>query len=62
MEANDAVMSLLRSEGVNEEGIEKMIFSTGEVYQQSSSRQEITTPDDSKKKKRKKRKKGKGGK
>ena len=62
MEANDAVISLLRSEGVNEEGIEKLVFTTGEVYQQSSSRPAITTPDDSKKKKKKKRKKGKGGK
>lgn len=33
--ANDAIKSLLRSEGISEEGIEQMVFSTGESYSKS---------------------------
>ena len=33
--ANDAITSLLRSEGVSDEGIEKLVFSTGEAYKKS---------------------------
>ena len=62
-EANDALFSLLRSEGMSEEGIEKLVFSTGETYHKSrpgdapnaQGTQEV-------KKKKRKKKKGKGGK
>ena len=72
--ANDAIASLLRSEGVSDEGIEKLVFSTGEAYEKSrpsdapgasgvenNSTMSTTISDTGKKKKRKK-KKGKGGK
>ena len=75
MAANDAITSLLRSEGVSDEGIEKLVFSTGEAYEKSrpsdapgasdssgvGNNLAGTTSDTGKKKKRKK-KKGKGGK
>ena len=61
--ANEAVASLLRSEGMSDEGIEKLVFSTGETYQKSrpcdAPTNGTTSPE---KKKKKKKKKGKGGK
>lgn len=69
--ANEAVASLLRSEGMSDEGIEKLVFSTGETYQKSRPSDAPGTashgePDNanasSGKKKKKKKKKGKGGK
>ena len=59
-EANEAIASLLRSEGISEEGIEQMVFSTGEQYQKST-RSDAPIPP-GKKKARKKKKKGKHGK
>ena len=63
--ANEAVKSLLRSEGVSDEGIEKLVFTTGEAYQKSSpldaplvdGETNIVTADIKRKKKKKKKKK-----
>ena len=72
--ANDAIASLLRSEGVSDEGIEKLVFSTGEAYEKSrpsdapgasgveNNSTTSTTISDTGKKKKRKKKKGKGGK
>lgn len=69
--ANEAVASLLRSEGMSDEGIEKLVFSTGETYQKSRPSDAPGTASQSEsdnanassgKKKKKKKKKGKGGK
>ena len=65
--ANEAFASLLRSEGMSDEGVEQLIFSTGEAYEKSRpsdapkhvSDSTSSSPD---KKKKKKKKKGKGGK
>ena len=54
--ANKMAESLLRSEGLTEEGIENLIFSTGESYQKSSKPSSDTTNNNKKKKKKKKNK------
>tara|TARA_Y100000389_G_scaffold205142_1_gene264013 strand:+ start:6520 stop:7638 length:1119 start_codon:yes stop_codon:yes gene_type:complete len=51
-ESNKIAAQLLKSEGFDEDGIEKLIFSTGEKYEKSSKE----TPSNKKKKKRKKNK------
>ena len=58
---NIAIADLLRSEGVSEEGIEQMIFSTGETYSKSK-RSDAPTQSDNRSKngKKKKKKKNKG--
>ena len=58
--ANAAAASLLRSEGLSEEGFENLIFSTGETYHKSSKLAEEAP--NKKKKKKKKKKKGKSDK
>ncbi len=57
-EANEALFSLLRSEGVSEEGIEKLVFSTGETYKKSrpGDGPNAQGSEEVKKKKRKKKK------
>tara|TARA_B100001063_G_scaffold242388_1_gene270941 strand:- start:614 stop:1870 length:1257 start_codon:yes stop_codon:yes gene_type:complete len=69
--ANEAIASLLRSEGMSDEGIEKLVFSTGETYQKSrpsdapgtaSHGESDNANASSGKKKKKRKKKGKGGK
>jgi hypothetical protein len=63
--ANEAFASLLRSEGMSDEGIEKLVFSTGETYQKSRPYDAPTNASASvpqEKKKKKKKKKGKSGK
>ena len=51
-EANKIAAQLLKSEGFDEDGIEKLIFSTGEKYEKSSK----APPLNKKKKKKKKNK------
>jgi len=61
--ANAAVASLLRSEGMSDEGIEQLVFTTGEEYQKSSPSDaprvdgETNIVTDVKRKKKKKKKK-----
>ena len=54
--ANAAAAALLRSEGFTPEGMEELIFSTGESYEKSS---KPPTSSNNKKKKKKKKNKGK---
>lgn len=60
--SNIAIADLLRCEGVSEEGIEQMIYSTGEAYNKSNpadNPQNSATATTNAKKKKRKKKKGK---
>ena len=57
--ANDALEQLLSTEGLNEEGIENFIFSTGEKYEKSSVKDAPSNNNNNKKKKKRKKKKKK---
>lgn len=60
--SNIAIADLLRCEGVNEEGIQQMIYSTGEAYNKSSRSDNPSNADNATVNERKKKRKKKKGK